>query len=83
MTAEETLRLHIGQIMREAGIELTPALVQTVEDKVIQLFREYAKAHKNERDYIYSVGEAEILKIISLAKYETSLYSPTGKTIAH
>jgi len=76
MDPEERLRSHISQALAQAGVELSPAMAEEIENQIVALFREYARAPEGIEDEVYARGEAKILRSIDqMANSNSSMNS--------
>ena len=60
--AERRLRRHISQALKEVGVELTPTMAEEIENQIIALFRDYARAPEAIEAEVYARGEKGILR---------------------
>jgi SOS response regulatory protein OraA/RecX len=66
MTAEDKLRRRIRRVLSDAGLDRahSAAVMNQLEQQIIQLFKDYADAPDWMKDEVYTSGEAKILRAL-------------------
>ena len=73
MKAEKRLRTRIRNILSIAGLDPSLNLsVEEVEDGIIELFREYSRAPKRQREDVYAKGRRKVLRALRPANLPSS-----------